>query len=147
MLLTLTRCIYTDISTIGTLSINGESECWILEDTDRGLHQKMALHDIISQKVHGKTAIPYGKYEIVISYSNRFKRLLPLLNEVPGYEGIRIHSGNIAADTEGCLLPGKTHGVNVVNESRIAFQHLFDKIKLASENEKVYIEIKKGILA
>ena len=99
--LTLIRKIKTDKSTIGELFINGEFQCYILEDTDRGLYQDMPLQELLSKKIYGETAIPTGTYEVVISFSNRFKKYLPLLLNVPGYEGIRIHPGNYAKDTLG----------------------------------------------
>ena len=58
-------------------------------------------------KIKGKTAIPAGKYEVVVTMSNRFKRLMPLLLDVEGFDGIRIHGGNSHDDTDGCLLIAK----------------------------------------
>jgi hypothetical protein len=145
MRLELTRKIFTANSTIGELTINGSFECYILEDVDRGLIQTMPLHELAAIKVHGKTAIPYGRYEIINSYSNRFKKLLPLLLEVPGYDGIRIHAGNFPDDTEGCLLPGQSHSANMVGESQLAFKHLFNIMLGAHTGEKIFIEIKKQL--
>lgn len=142
MELVLKRTDKTEESTIGELSIDGTVECFILEDKDRGLMQDWPLQAIKEAKVYGKTAIPAGRYEIAVTYSNRFKKYLPLLLSVPGFEGIRIHPGNRAVHTEGCLLPGLTKGTNVVNQSRDAFTALFNKIKTATKREKVFIEIK-----
>ena len=75
--------------TAGSLLINGRFFCYTLEDQER------------DAKIYGKTAIPHGKYQVVITFSNRFQKPLPLLINVAGYEGIRIHSGNKSADTEG----------------------------------------------
>ncbi|ELM3650627.1 hypothetical protein RYR30_001932 [Flavobacterium psychrophilum] len=130
MELILTRTQKTDSSTIGELSVNGKFECYILEDVERDV------------KVKGKTAIPKGRYEIAITYSNRFKKMLPLLLNVPNYEGIRIHTGNTASDTEGCLITGKNKGENVVSNSRLAFEPLYSKLSLAVTKEKVFITIK-----
>lgn len=104
--------------TIGKLSINGKSICDTLEDTDRGLTQDMSADAIKAKKVYGKTAIPTGTYEVTMSYSNRFKKVMPLLLDVKGFEGIRIHSGNIPEDTEGCILCGKNTEVGKVLNSR-----------------------------
>ena len=94
-----------DDYTISRLYVNGELfGCNTLEDTDRGLNQEMDLDEIKNKKVYGQTAIPSGSYECVYTYSNRFKKMLPLLKGVPGFDGIRIHSGNSAKDTEGCIL-------------------------------------------
>ena len=131
----------TDISTIGYLHVNGAFECFILEDTDRGLKQTQSLEEIKAAKVHGKTCIPAGKYEVAITFSNRFQKYLPLLINVPGFEGIRIHPGNTAADTEGCLLPGEFRNHNQVINSKKAFSKLFDKLKAVEKKEKIFIEI------
>jgi len=139
--LLLKRTTKTDKSTIGELYINGTFECYILEDVDRGLSSSMPLAELQKKKVYAKTAIPTGKYEIVISFSNRFKKLLPLVANVPAYEGIRIHAGNTAEHTEGCLLPGTSKAANFVGNSRTAFNNLFKKIQTAVKKEKVFIEI------
>lgn len=141
MELLLIRSERTEQSTIGDLFINGEHECFVLEDTDRGLRQDMPLEEIKEIKIKGKTAIPSGKYEIVISFSNKFKKYLPLLLSVPGYEGVRIHSGNTAADTEGCPLTGESKGNNAVFNSKKAFTKLFNKMKAVEKKEKTFITI------
>lgn len=107
-------------STIGTLMVDGKFECYTLEDVVRD-----------GPKVYGKTAIPAGTYEVRITYSNHFKRDLPLLLDVPGFEGIRIHPGNTAADTEGCILVGRTKAINRINNSRDAFDSLYAKMLAA----------------
>ncbi len=98
MNLKLLRKTFTEESTIGVLSVNGTAECFTLEDKVRAV------------KIPGKTAIPAGIYEVTITFSDRFQKPLPLLLNVPNFAGIRIHPGNTAADTEGCILVGKTHG-------------------------------------
>ena len=127
-------------NTIGVLSIDGKFECFICEDKDRGLKQTDPLEVIQKVKVPGQTAIPEGRYKVAITFSNRFQKPLPLLLNVPGFEGVRIHPGNTAADTEGCLLPGTDHNDTSVMNSRAAFYDLFEKIKAA--NEKVFITIR-----
>ena len=139
--LLLKRETFTEKSTISSLFINGVFECYVLEDTDRGLDFKMELAEIEKLKVYGETAIPYGSYEVCITMSNRFKRLLPVLIGVKGYEGIRIHTGNAAIDTHGCLLPARKKGVDSVSESTLAFNQLFTKLQNAKE--KIYITITK----
>ena len=103
---------------IGILYIDGKRICETLEDEDRGLFEDMSLSDIRRVKVKGETAIPVGRYQITWTYSPRFRKMLPLLNGVPGYEGIRIHSGNKARDTEGCILCGRNTEVGTVTNSR-----------------------------
>ena len=110
--------------------MDGAWECFILEDVER------------ESKVYGETAIPKGSYNLVITPSNRFKRDLPLLENVEGYTGIRIHPGNVAADTHGCLLPGRTRTDRAVGESKAAFNSLFEKCKQAlDDGDVVSIEI------
>ena len=122
--------------TISPLFVDGAEECFILEDVDR------KLEDNPDGKIHGKTAIPRGTYNIAITPSARFGRDLPLLEAVPGFSGIRIHAGNTSADTEGCLLPGRTCTDRTVGESRAAFNQLFGKIKDALDSgDTVSIEI------
>lgn len=140
MKLTLKRKTFTETSTISELSIDGIFECFILEDKERGLNQSRPS-EAVTLKQLGKTAIPYGTYEIAITYSNRFKQYLPLIMAVPAFEGIRIHSGNVAADTEGCLLPGLTMSIDAVQQSRKAFNALFAKLKAVEKKEKIWIEI------
>jgi hypothetical protein len=141
MNLKLVRTTKTPDSTIGELYINDTFECFILEDTDRGLNQSMATEEIKEKKVYAKTAIPSGKYEIAITFSNRFQKYLPLVINVKGYEGIRIHPGNTSSDTEGCLLPGTSRTINKVLESKKAFNSLFNKLKAVEKKEKITIEI------
>lgn len=121
---------------------DGKNWCSILEDTDRGLSSDMTVQQIRSLKVPGKTAIPRGIYECHITYSPKFKRMLPLLLDVKGYSGIRIHSGTKASDTEGCLLPGVNNVVGRVNNSRYWFNLLFTRIQDAERaGEMVWVEI------
>lgn len=128
--------------TIGRLYVlkNGKEEyiCDILEDTVRN-SAKIVLHKFV--KIYGKTAIPYGKYKIVMSYSSRFKKTLPELLNVPLFNGIRIHPGNTADDTEGCLLPGKNKAVGKVLESRKYFEILLKKITEGLKSGEVWITI------
>lgn len=136
MKLRLERKIFRDDCTIGELTIDGMDECYVLEDKDR------RLEDNPNAKVHGQSAIPRGLYNVVITPSNRFKRDLPLLQSVPGFEGIRIHPGNTQADTEGCLLPGRNHTDRTVTESRAAFNALYAKIQQGlNDGDTVTIEV------
>jgi len=128
----------TAASTISKLEIDGTPECYVLEDTVR----EVPGEPVASWKVHGETAIPSGRYRVILTQSARFGRILPLLEGVEGYEGIRIHPGNTAADTDGCLLPGLSAGEDCVNHSRDAFEALFEKIEAAiSAGDEVWITI------
>ena len=94
-------------------------------------------------KVKGKSAIPEGRYAVVISYSPRFKQWLPILLGVPKFEGIRIHAGNTAKDTEGCILVGQNREVGKVLDSRKWLYELKQRIVEAKDKgEAVWITIK-----
>ena len=128
--------------TIGKLYINDQYFCDTLEDTDRGLTQSMTEQQIGSKKVYGETAIPTGTYRIIISYSNKFKKQMPLLLNVPGFAGIRIHSGNTEKDSLGCILVGKNKAVGKVLESRDTYSKLFSILQEANKKETIKITIK-----
>lgn len=121
---------------------DGEHWCSILEDEDRGLDSTMSLDEIAAVKVKGATAIPRGVYEIKVTYSPRFKRNLPILLETKGFVGVRIHGGNSAEDTEGCLLPGVNNVVGRVTNSRYWANILQHRIEQAiAKGERVFIEV------
>lgn len=133
MQLKLTRAQFEPTCTIGRLYVDGVNECWTLEDQVRPTG---------APKVFGQTAIPAGTYGVVITHSPHFGRDLPLLLNVPGFEGVRIHPGNTAADTEGCILVGMDRLADSIGRSRIAFDALFPKIVAAlSRGETVSIEV------
>lgn len=128
--LTLKRTYLLDNYTIGELYIEGEYYCDTLEDTVR------------EEKIAGKTAIPYGKYEVIVNRSPRFKRDLPLLLDVPNFEGIRIHRGNTDEDTSGCILVGENKVVGKVINSTEKEEYITKLLKEAiSLDYKVFIEI------
>lgn len=129
---------------IDKLYINNKYFSDVLEDPDRGLTDSMSLEEIKRIKVKGNTCIPYGTYNVTITYSPRFKKNLPLLNNVKGFDGIRIHSGNTPKDTEGCLLPGFNRVKGQVLDSRVTTNKLIAQIQQAlNKGEKVTIQIVK----
>jgi len=115
------RLYKTENSTIGELTVDGKFECYTLEDKERDI------------KIKGETAISKGTYKVIINQSNRFKKLLPLLLNVPNFEGVRIHPGNSNHDTEGCILVGQSISKDYISKSRKAFEKLFKKMQLAKE--------------
>ena len=141
MRLTLKRIALRPTYTIGKLYIDDVYFCDTIEDTVRDLN-KNGKFDNGEKKIHSKTAIPYGTYEIKWTYSPRFKKYTPQLMNVPSFEGIRIHAGNTSADTEGCLILGKNKQVGKVLNSRATINKFYPIIKNACSNGKVTIEIK-----
>lgn len=129
MNLTVQRKKITEISCIGNLYIENKFECFTLEDPPR------------EKKIPGITGIPAGEYRIIIDFSNRFQRRMPLLLDVPEFDGIRIHAGNTAEDTEGCILVGMEEQEDFVGKSRVAFNKLFRKLETANAREKIWIEV------
>lgn len=121
MQITVKRLHKTDTSTIGELLIDGLFECYTLEDIERPV------------KIKAETAIPKGTYKVIINQSNRFKRLMPLLLNVPNFEGVRIHAGNTNHDTEGCILVGRTRSKDFIGQSRKAYEKLFKKMQAAKD--------------
>lgn len=127
--------------TIGDLYIDNKFYCNILEDTVRDFN-KDGTFNCGELKISGHTAIPYGEYEIKVTYSNKFNRELPLLLDVKHFAGIRIHRGNTVDDSSGCLLPGenKKEGT-VVNSTKYEIE-LTKLIKECNtKKEKVIIKI------
>jgi len=110
-----------------------------MEDQDRDLYQDKPIL-VKARKVKHQTAIPYGRYEVVMSYSEKFKALLPLLTNVPHFDGIRIHSGNTQNDSSGCILPGEKAGEKVVS-SKLWTGKLIKLIQDALKKEKVFVTI------
>lgn len=104
MELRVVRRYYAPDCTIGRILVDGQFECYTLEDGIR------------TNKVVGETAIPEGRYPVKITYSSAFRRELPLVEGVRNFTGIRIHSGNSKKDTLGCILVGQswTPGVDVI---------------------------------
>ena len=134
------RIARKDGYTIGRMSLNGVYFCDTLEDTDRGLNSTMSVDEILSKKRKGITAIPTGKYDVILTFSPRFKRVLPLLLSVKGYEGVRVHAGNTNKDTEGCLLVGENKAKGQVINSRATLEKLMS-VLLECEKRKEKISI------
>ena len=123
--------------TIGKLYIDGTYFCDTLEDTDR-LNKGMSAGEIAAKKIPNQTAIPEGTYKVIVNVSPKFKRLLPRLVNVPGYEGVLIHRGNTAADTAGCILVGENKQVGKVLNSTPYEKEL---VKRLTGVKDIFIEI------
>lgn len=122
MILTLTRTRWSEKAVIGDLSIDGAPECNTLEDNP---------------------PIPAGTYEVAVTFSNRFQVMMPILLDVPGRTGIRIHSGNTDKDTTGCILVGTASDGkdNWLSNSRVAYAEVCYKISKAVKGANVWITI------
>ena len=134
MELKLNRIFLGSSATIGELWVNDTHLCDTLEDRVRPE----------GEKIYGKTAIPEGTYEMVLSYSPRFKKILPEILNVPNFTGIRIHCGNSSADSSGCILVGTWDGEKEdwISDSKIAFNELMSLLQKAADNkDKVAITI------
>ena len=138
--------------TIGKMYVDGEYVCDTLEDKDRGLTSMMSVAQICGVKVHGETAIPTGRYLVDMkTVSPRFggraqyqfcKGRLPRLCNTPGYQGVLIHIGNKAQDTDGCILVGENKEKGKVLNSKATFCKLYPILKAADERgEQIWITI------
>lgn len=126
------RIFTANDTTIGKMFIDGIDTCYTLEDIIRP----------DGEKVYGKTAIPAGRYRVDVTPSARFKRDLPILLDVPNFTGVRIHAGNSAEDTHGCILVGLTQEGDRITRSRDAMAVVFPQIRDAVQRgEEVWIEI------
>lgn len=139
MELKLKRIAKRDTYTIGRLYIDGTYFCDTIEDKDRGLASSMPEQDIRKKKVYGKTAIPTGRYGVNITYSPRFAKKLPLIDGVKGFSGIRIHSGNTADDSSGCVIVGENKKKGMVINSKATLDRLLNKLS-AQQNITITIE-------
>ena len=133
--LTVKRTYHGEYYTIGHLYVNDKYLCDTLEDTDRMLTSSMDEETIKKRKVYGQTAIPIGTYKVEITYSPKYKKKLPRLLNVKGFEGILIHSGNTKEDTLGCILVGENKKKGMVLNSRQAMSKLMSLIDKADDIE------------
>ncbi|REJ84518.1 MAG: hypothetical protein DWQ44_09040 [Bacteroidetes bacterium] len=160
MIITQQRFKWTDTSTLSQWFIDGEANfysnkydkmlpVYALEDKDRDLHSYMTDAEVRKVKVHGETAIPYGKFRVIMSFSARFKKIMPEVIGVPGFSGIRIHNGSLVTHTEGCPLIGYKHHYMPdkdqfwVSQSRDCFAEIMSMLNIANEKEKMFLEIIK----
>jgi hypothetical protein len=121
--------------TLGIMDIDGVRMGYTCEDVDRHLEQG-------GTKIPGKTAIPRGTYPVIMSFSNRFQKALPELLDVALFDKIRIHGGNSAADTEGCILLGGTLIPAGVANCAVPVQRVVALLEAAEERgEKSTVEV------
>lgn len=136
--------------TIGRLYIDGEFICNTIEDTDRGLTQSMSEEEIKSKKIYGQTAIPTGRYKVLVNivspkfsqkefYMNVCKGKVPRLEGVKGFSGILIHSAATADNVEGCIGVGFNTEIGRLTSIKEAFEKVYSK--LSSSKEDIWITI------
>lgn len=135
--LSLIRAYPKEKYTVGLLYVDRKYFSATMEDPDRGLLQSMSPEEIRKIKIPGKTAIPRGTYRLSLTVSAKFKNrtwaksyggLVPLVEDVPGYSGIRIHPGNTADDSAGCILPGHNLQPGKVLNSVATYRRLMDEV-------------------
>lgn len=150
MEITIDRKYKRDTYTISRVYVDGERWgdgshwCSALEDTDRGLFRGMPLREIAKRKIKGRTAIPGGMYNVRVTYSPRFGKPLPLVEDVPGFSGVRIHPGNTPEDTDGCILLGENCVKGKVMNSRYWCARMQELIQNAlKRGEKVTLLVKR----
>lgn len=141
MKLKVIRKYFKDTYTIGKLYINDEYFCDTLEDKNRDLN-KNGKFDNGEVKVYSETCIPFGTYNIKLTYAPKFKRELPWLQNVPHFSGILIHRGTTSKNTSGCILVGENKVVGKLINSANYEQKLVKLIKEAeTKKEPISIEI------
>lgn len=141
MELLLKRIAFRETYTIGRLFIEGEKFCDTLEDKNRDINHD-GVFTGIEKKVYAETCIPFGRYQVTMEYSPKFKRKLPLLHDVPHFTGILIHRGNTPKDTSGCILVGENNVVGKVLNST-PYEKKLTELLLAAQNrgEEIWITI------
>ncbi len=136
MKLLLKRTWFTDKSTQAPILINDTFECFTLEDTDRCLETG-------GIKIPEETAIPRGRYRVIIDWSDRFQRPMPHVLDVPQFKGIRFHILNTIDETEGCIGLGAKRGIDRLDLSAIAFNQFFKKLfNIWATGEEIWLEVK-----
>lgn len=118
-----------DTYTIGRVYVNGEFYANSMEDRDRGLTKDMPLKEIQRIKVYGETAIPTGEYIVKMTYSPKYRRVMPQIMDVPGWSGVRLHSMNTAKDSEGCIGFGKNDKPGWISNSRSYMKAFEDRLR------------------
>jgi hypothetical protein len=135
MKLVLNRDVIGDTFTLGSLTVDDQRIGFTCEDKDRHLENG-------GEKVYGETAIPRGRYKVIISFSQRFKKPMPEILNVPGFEGIRIHGGNTDADTLGCILLGAQRTSNGVANCAAVNNSLISMLEKAEDiGDEVWLTV------
>ena len=142
MNLTLERIFFSPTYTIGKLYIDGVYFCDTIEDVNRDLNKDGDLNDVGEGKVYSKTAIPFGKYQVIVNMSPKFKRLLPRLLNVPHFDGVLMHNGTTEKSSAGCIILGKNTIKGQVTDSTRYMNELTNLLNEAQKTRKIYITVK-----
>ena len=135
MRIVLKRTTFNPEDTEGVFVVDDTLNLFCLEPTDRHLTSDMDLDAIAAVKIPNKTAIPLGQYQVIITDSPHFGRPMPLLVNVPGFMGGRIHWGNTDKDTDGCILLGQAIArEDFLASSKAAFDIFFPKLQAAIDS-------------
>lgn len=138
--------------TIGKIYVDGQYVCDCIEDKDRGLKQSMTLEQINKLKVFGQTAIPTGEYKVTLnvispkySKSTWYKQnangaRVPRILNVKGFDGVLIHTGNTAADSQGCVIVGINDKVGIVSKSKETFKKLYQILQSSKDDITLTIQ-------
>lgn len=122
--------------TLGEMTIDNQRLGFTCEDTDRQLESG-------GEKIYGQTAIPRGEYLVTLSFSRHFQKVLPEIHDVPGFDGVRIHGGNTAADTLGCILLGMLRTGDGCANCAPAIERLISLMEEAeAHGDTVWLEVK-----
>jgi hypothetical protein len=143
MELTVIRKEFYDDRVVGELYTNDKFFSYTLEDTDRDLTNQDSVTKLKSTKIAKRTAIPYGRYRVILSYSIKLKRYLPLILDVPQWRGIRLHAGADPTYSSGCVLLGLERKGNSLYKIKAAEQALVKLLNSINMTEAIYITIKK----
>lgn len=145
LILSLVRDNCTDTYTEGRLYVADRFLCHTLEDPVRVLEDKNNDGDFDDKgegKIYGNTAIPPGLYRVYLTVSKRFGRVLPELKDVPGFSGIRMHSGNSTNDTSGCILVGRRCANGLIDNSRVTEEKIVNILQMErARKHKLFIYI------
>ncbi len=130
------RSVHNEKSTLGKMFLNGQFYAFTCEDTVRHINGD------VTKKIQNQTAIDAGRYEVILSFSNHFQKYLPLILNVPCFAGIRIHGGNTAEDSEGCILIGAQGDMkSSISNCASKVASLVAALKAVEKTEKIWIEI------
>jgi len=140
--LELIRIYYSLKYTIGKLYINGVYFCDTIEDVNRDLNHDGDLSDKGETKVMHQTAVPFGRYKVIVNMSSRFKRLLPRLLNVNSFDGILIHNGADENSSSGCIIVGKNTIKGKVTNGTLYMNKLTDLLNEAQKTKEIFITIK-----